>query len=408
MDTFKYLLLGGGMSAGYAAKEFVTQGIEAGELCIVSMDQHPPYQRPPLSKSYLAGEDSEEDILINPRSFYDENGIDLRLKTRVTSVDLDERTATTASDVSIGYEILIIATGSWVRYLDIPGSDLDGVLYLRDMEMSDAIRDAAQNADRAVVVGGGFIGTEIAAYLAQTDTKTTLAYRQDRLIATFFTEEMSRAYEDAFTDHDVELIAGADVAGFEGDGVVSAVRLADGSSIPADMVVCGVGAVQEVGLFEDTDIEADGLIPVDEYLRTARPNVYACGDVARIYDPYFDKDRHIEHEDNARRSGKHVARMVMGDQDPYDYLPYFWSEVFDFSWELWGDTAEADHVFHRKAQRDEDMVVIWTKGNRVVAAWGPWTMPKDDKKLLQQWIKSGEAVDVEKLADETTSIADLQ
>ncbi|MFO7947518.1 MAG: FAD-dependent oxidoreductase, partial [Armatimonadota bacterium] len=375
MDTFRYLLLGGGMAAGYAAKEFVTEGVDGSELCIVSMDKHPPYQRPPLSKSYLAGKDTQEDILINPRSFYGDNGIDLRLQTRVTSVDLDERTVTTASDVTVGYEILIIATGSWVRYLDIPGSDLDGVLYLRDMEMADAIRDAAQDAERAVVVGGGFIGTEIAAYLAQTDTKTAIAYRDERLLSSFFTEEMSRAYENAFADHDVELIAGADVAGFEGDGAVSEVRLADGSSIPADMVVCGVGAIQEVGLFEDTDIESDGLIPVDEYLRTARPNVYACGDVARIYDPYFDNDHHIEHEDHARRSGKHVARMVMGDQDPYDYLPYFWSEVFDFSWEFWGDTADADRVVHREAQRDEDMVVVWTKGDRVVAAWGPWTMP---------------------------------
>lgn len=407
MNRFKYLILGGGMSGGYAASELIKQEINGEDICIVSMDKHPPYQRPPLSKRYLAGKDNLEDILIKPHSFYEDNGIDLRLQTRITDVDLDDRTVTSASDVQIDYETLIIATGSWVRYLDVPGSNLDGVLYLRDVEMSDAIQKAAQEAGRAAVVGGGFIGTEIAAYLAETDAQTSLIYREEKLLDRFFTPTMSAAYERAYQEHDVELIGGADVVGFEGEDHLSGVKLSSGETIPADMVVVGVGVKQEVGLFSDSPIETDGQIDVDEFLQTDLLDVYACGDVARIYDPYFDTYRHIEHEDHARRSGKHVARSVLGEQEPYEYLLYFWSEVFDFSWELWGDTDGADRVIHREAERDEDMVVLWFKGSRLIAAWGPYGMPEEEKTILQDWIKSGEDVKVDALEDETTAITEI-
>lgn len=407
MGQCKYLILGGGMAGGYAASELIKQQIDGEEICMVSMDKYPPYQRPPLSKGYLAGEEEIEDILIKPDSFYEDNGIDLRLQTRITDVDLEGRTVSSASDVQIEYETLIIATGSWVRYLDVPGSDLDGILYLRDVEMSDAIRQAAQEADRAAVVGGGFIGTEVAAYLAEADVRTSLIYRGKHLVDTIFTPQMSGAYERAFDRHGVELIPGAEAAGFEGEDRVTGVKLSSGQTVPADMVVAGVGAKQEVGLFSETPIEAEGHIQVDEFLQTDVMDVYACGDVAHIYDPYFDTHRHIEHEDHARRSGKHVARSALGEQEPYEYLPYFWSEVFGFSWEFWGDTAGADRVIHREAQRDEDMVVLWLKSRRLLAAWVPYSMPKEEKETLQEWIKSGQEVDVDRLADETTPIANI-
>lgn len=240
MERYTYAILGGGMVAGYAAREMVRQGVEAGEIVMISLDEDPPYERPPLSKGLFKGEKQEDEIFINGPGFYEEHGIDLRLKMWVRSVDLDAREIS-SQKTTVGFENLLIATGAWPRELSVPGADLDGVHLLRTLAQSRAIRAAAGDAERAVVIGAGFIGMEIAAGLTVLGVNSTLVYREPRVMAGRFPDPIAHYFEDYYRDRGVELVAEAEVAGIEGEGAVTGVTLGSGDSLPADLVVVGVG-----------------------------------------------------------------------------------------------------------------------------------------------------------------------
>ncbi|HET6614756.1 MAG TPA: FAD-dependent oxidoreductase, partial [Dehalococcoidia bacterium] len=195
MSKYKYIILGGGMVAGYAAQELVERGLQPGKLAIVSSDDALPYERPPLSKDFLAGETEEQQVLINPPAFYDDAGVTVRLSTTVVGVSASEQTIRTADGDTLGFEQLLIATGARVRTLNAPGADLPGVMYLRSLGDSRRLRDAYRTSKRAVVLGGGFIGMEVASVLARHGVATTMAFPEDRVWARFFTPEMSGFFE---------------------------------------------------------------------------------------------------------------------------------------------------------------------------------------------------------------------
>jgi 3-phenylpropionate/trans-cinnamate dioxygenase ferredoxin reductase subunit len=236
------------MVAGFAAKEMVKQGLGAGELCIVSADTQPPYQRPPLSKGFLAGTEELEKVFINREGFYADSGIDLRLGVHAASVDLEAREVRIAEGGMIGFENLLFATGSSVRHVDLPGSDLEGVYYLRTLDDCKRLKAAAAKAKTAVIVGGGFIGTELAARLGELGPEVTFTYREKQVLSFFLTPELSALYEGRYRAHGVQLSPETNAAAFLGTEKVEAVRLEGGEEIAADMVAVAVGVTPDVEL----------------------------------------------------------------------------------------------------------------------------------------------------------------
>jgi NADPH-dependent 2,4-dienoyl-CoA reductase/sulfur reductase-like enzyme len=350
--SFRYLILGGGMAAGYAARAFVEDGAKPGELGIVSSDQDLPYERPPLSKGFLAGRDTDQGILINPPEFYTRHGIEVALREVVDHADLPARRLRTRSGEEYAYEKLLIATGARPRTLDLPGP----VYYLRSAADSRRIRDAAARARSAVVIGGGFIGMEVASVLAQKGLPVTMLVAEDRIWRRLFTPELSAFFQRYYEASGAKVVTGA--------GPVTPERVNG-----ADLVVAGVGVVPEIALFEGTGLALDNGIVVNEFLETSVAGVWAAGDVANYRDVLFGRRRRVEHWDNAVKQGRHAIRNMMGAREPFRNVPYFFSDIFDLSWEFWGDTSDFDRTETRGDYDSKSFSVWWWKGKRLVAAF---------------------------------------
>ena len=387
MANSKYVILGGGMVAGYAAKELGERGLKPGELAIVSADNSVPYERPPLSKGFLSGKDSEEQIRISPESFYAEHEIRLMLRTEVAGIDVAKRVLNLGAGGDIGYEKLVIATGAVVNQLEIPGARLPGIFYLRSLEDAKRIRAHAGGAKRAVVVGSGFIAMEVASVLAQKQVDTTMVVREDRIWKKIFTPAMSHAFERYFEARGVRFLKQAEVAEVRGQAAASAVALKDGRTIECDLVVAGIGVRPVTDLAAKSGIPVGDGVVVNEYLETGLPGIYAAGDVASYQDTLFGKRRRVEHWDNAVSQGQHCARALTGERSPLVHVPYFFSDVFDLSYELWGDMTGADEVVERGDLMGNSFSVWWLKQQRLVAAFA-MNRPDEERNAAPRWIES--------------------
>jgi len=393
------------MVAGYAARQLAELGLRPGNLTIVSADTSIPYERPPLSKSFLAGKDSEESIRINPDAFYRDHGIEVRLQTEVTAVSPSTKRLELLSGDPIGFEKLIVATGARPRRLEVPGSGLDGIYYLRTLDDSVHIRRRAASAKRAAVIGGGFIGMEVASVLAQSGVETHMILREDRIWQQFFSPEMSGFFEGYYKARGVRFAKAATVAEIRGAGAVSSVALAGGHAIPCDMVVAGIGVVPVTEPLAHSGIEMNNGVLVNEFLETTQPGIYAAGDVANYQDVLFGKRRRLEHWDNAVSQGQHCARALMGESAPFRHVPYFFSDVFDLSYEFWGDGAGANQVVHRGDVTSGSFSAWWIRGQRLVAAFA-MKRPEEERDLAPKWIEARQRVSAAKLADASHPIED--
>jgi NADPH-dependent 2,4-dienoyl-CoA reductase/sulfur reductase-like enzyme len=395
----KYVVLGGGMVAGYAAKELVNRGLSSGELTIISADDALPYERPPLSKGFLSGKDKEAEILINPPEWYAQQGIDVKLKTVIQEVDLKKRLVRAKSGEAFEFEYLLVATGARARQLDCPRKDLRNVFYLRSLDDSRKIRQTAASVKRATVVGGGFIGMEVASVLAQKNIETTLIIREDRVWSRVFTPAMSEFFERYYASRGVRLLKRETVSRLEGQDSVSTAVLSSGSKVPCEMVVAGVGASPVTELFIGTGLAVDNGIVVNEYLETNQTGVYAAGDVANYFDTVFNKRRRVEHWDNAVSQGRHWASVVRGDRRPFEHVPYFFSDIFDLSYELWGDAEGATQTLTRGDLKTPSFSVWWLNGNRLIAAF-TMNRPDEERELAPEWIKTKRDISTERLKDQ--------
>src|SRR6185312_10035879 len=365
----KYVILGGGMVAGYAAKQLVELGLGKGELAIVSSDAYVPYERPPLSKGFLAGRDSEESTRINPEKFYSEHHIDLRLKVMVKAVDPIRKLLHLENGDDYRFEKLVIASGANPRHLEIPGAELKNVMYLRALDDSKAIRERAEGVKKAVVIGGGFIGMEVASVLAQKSIDVTMILPEDRISKKLFTPEVSQFFESYYQKRGVKLVKKATVKELRGSKTVDAVAQEGGQTIPAELVVAGIGVTPAVEFLADSGINVGDGVTVNEFLETNTPDIYAAGDVANYQDVLFNKRRRVEHWDNAVSQGQHVAKVLTGHREPFKHVPYFFSDVFELSYEYWGEGADADEAIHRGDLSTNSFSVWWLKKGVVVAAF---------------------------------------
>jgi NADPH-dependent 2,4-dienoyl-CoA reductase/sulfur reductase-like enzyme len=391
----KNLILGGGMVAGYAAKQLVESGLKPGELTILSADSSIPYERPPLSKGFLAGKDTEASILINAEDFYREHEIEIRLGCAVDGVDPARKSVHLRSGEEIGFEKLVVATGARVRTLDIPGRDLAGVYYLRTLEDSKRIRQAGI-AKRAVVIGGGFIAMEVASVLAQKGIATMMVLPDDRIWKRFFTASMSRFFENYYTARGVRFAKNTKVAKLTGAGSAESATLQNGETVACDMVVAGIGVEPVTEPLVTSGIEVKDGVVVNEYLETNQRDIYAAGDVASYYDVLFGKHRRAEHWDNAVSQGQHCARALSGERTPFVHVPYFFSDVFDLSYEFWGDPFGAEEVVESGDLDSSSFSVWWLRQGRLVAAF-VMNRPDEEREAAPRLIQSRETASAETL-----------
>ena len=404
MERFKIVIVGGGMVGGFCLKELAKLGVAAGEICLLSEDRAAPYQRPPLSKEFLTDQQPLEKLAVNKTGFYEDHGIVLRLGAAVTGLDPAAHTVQ-AGGAAVGYDKLVLATGSASRRLDLPGAGLDGIFTLRSLDDCVRLKEAAARARKLVVIGGGFIGTEVGARLAQGGLDTTLTYREHKLLDFFFPPEISALYEDRYTSHGVRLLPATTPAEFVGEGgQVSGVRLDSGEVLAADMVLLAVGAAPNVGLAEAAGLTVDRWLVVNESLQTSDPDIFAGGDMMAYPDRYSGTMRHLEHEEHARRCGRHLARELHGDLQPYDYLPMVWSDVYDISWEFRGDWAGVERIVYRGDVTSGQFSAWWLKQGRVIGALTPYSEDTALADAATALIKERRPVDAATLQDESVTL----
>jgi 3-phenylpropionate/trans-cinnamate dioxygenase ferredoxin reductase component len=367
--SVEYLLVGGGIAAANCARHLREEGAD-GEVLLVGRVPDPPYNRPPLTKKYVRGEESREDILFRPPEWYAEQKVEIMTRTSVMGLDLDARVATLSNKQEIGFGKLLLATGSNVHILHVDGAQLDGIHYLRTMRNSDALEEELEGAERVAVVGGSYIGTELAASFTKLGKQVELIMLEAVTHERFYGPEVGGYFQGVLTDHGVKVHASEELERFEGgDGRVHRVVTKSGLTVDCDFVVIGAGVHPELHLAQQAGIELGKGVLTDRYLETSAPGVFAAGDIAE-YDSVVHGGRiRIEHWDVAFNHGKYAALNMLGKQQEYDVVPYFWSDLADWtSMEYVGPASDWDEVWWR-GTRDEGKFIAWyIKGSKLVGA----------------------------------------
>jgi NADPH-dependent 2,4-dienoyl-CoA reductase/sulfur reductase-like enzyme/predicted acylesterase/phospholipase RssA len=345
-ETIDFLLLGGGLASVTAAETLRAEGAE-GSIAILSADAALPYQRPPLSKQYLTRDQPADRILIQPEQFYRDQRIALRLGTRAAAVEPANHVVVTDGGERISYRKLLIATGGRANTLAVPGADLAGIHCLRTQSDADAIRRDRANAKRALVVGGSFVGLEVAAALAGMGLAVTIVDRGHAIMRRFYAPALSDFFARYASDAGVEIVLGESIAAFEGKGRVRAAVGVSGRRWSCDMVVLGIGIRPETDFLASSGLGIDDGVVVDDRLRAGDPDIFAAGDVANFYDRVFARRRRIEHWDHAVKQGKLAARNMLGQNLFTEDVSYFFGDVFDLSFSMIGAPDEGEEYIER-------------------------------------------------------------
>jgi 3-phenylpropionate/trans-cinnamate dioxygenase ferredoxin reductase component len=344
--TTKYLLIGGGLSCHEAAKELRRIEPDAG-ITLVSDEPHLPYNRPPLSKQFISGKMPRERLFFGKPGFYADSAIETVLSDAVVTLDADARVATTASGLEISFERALIATGGTPIRLPISGIDLPGVCELRTLDDAEAIAAAATEGGKAVIIGGGFIGLETAAFLVESGMSVTVVEREDRIWKRFADEAVSAHVQNFCQDRGITFRFGETVTEILGDTAVCGVRSDAGEDMDADLIVVGVGIRANDQLASDAGLDVDNGIVVDAHLRTSHPAIWSVGDVSRFPDAYSGRMRRIEHWGHARFGGICAGRNMAGQVEVYEALSYVWSDIFNLKVNAAGDSYAADSCILR-------------------------------------------------------------
>ena len=385
MKPFPIVILGGGVAAGYAAKEFVAQSGKGGDLAIVTAENALPYERPPLSKGFLAGQEKASGLQISDAAFYRKHGIAVFRNFQVGKVGFRRRRLQSDSGKVLGFDQLLIATGSTVRRLKVPGANQSEVFYLRQMKDSLAIHAQIKRGRRAVVIGSGFIGMEVVSILASSGVRTTMVFPDDRVWKRLFTPPVSTFFERQFVGHGITFVKSDKVVALTHKNHGCQVVLASGMEVPTDFVVAGIGVMPAIELFRRTALDTADGIKVNKFLETNVPGVWAAGDIANYPDQIFHRRRRVEHWDNAVEQGRVAMRYMMGKIQPFIHVPYFFSDVFDLSYEFWGDADDHDQVAYRGNMNQEQLSVWWLKKQTLCAAL-LMGRSEEERAVAPRWI----------------------
>lgn len=360
-----FAIIGAGLAGGNAAVTLREEGF-AGRIVLIGREPGVPFGRPPLSKTYLRSEEDLSGWYVIPPESYAEQNVQ-RLEASVAAVDVAAHTVALDSGQQVEYLKLLIATGGRNRRLDIPGAQLAGIHYLRTVAECDAIKQAAVAGRHAVVVGMGFIGSEVAASLTQLGVRVTAMFPQRVPLQRVLGDEVGAAFGAIHREHGVELRTQAHVSAFEGTERVEAVLTAEGDRVACDFVVVGVGIEPEVPPVAGAPVAQSNGVLVDEACRASAPDVYAAGDVANQLHPLFGRVR-VEHYNNAEKMGRAAARSMLGSSEPYDYIHTFWSDQYDDKLEYVGHATEWDQFVVRGSLEERRFIGFYLLGGQVLAA----------------------------------------
>jgi len=385
----RIVIIGAALAGASAAIALRDQGYQ-GELTVIGEEGELPYERPPLSKAVLIGERDEPDWVAEEAT-YEDKGISLKLGTTATRIDRS-RKVVVASRTEYPYDKLLIATGAGSRRLDLPGADLDGLLTLRTLEESLALRERFTEGARIVIVGGGWIGCEAAAAARQHGANVTMIEPRSQPLLQVCGEQIGATFAALHRDHGVDLRLGIGVTGFAGDGAVSSVHIKGHASVPADIILIAVGAAPNIALADVAGLQlANGGIAVDATLRSSDPDIYAVGDVAAHDHPKYPYRIRVEHWANAKDQGAHVALNLLGAEEPYLLRPFFFSDQYDLGCEYRGFADPTkDRLVVRGDLKSREFTAFWVRAGAVAAAMNvnQW----DDADTLQELVDSGRQV----------------
>jgi 3-phenylpropionate/trans-cinnamate dioxygenase ferredoxin reductase component len=397
MSTDRTFVIAGAALAGAKAAETLRAEGYDGRVVLIGAEQERPYERPPLSKDYLRGESGRETVYVHEERFYAEHEIELLLGRTVTSVDTSAEEVELDGGERLRYDRLLLAVGAEPRRLPIPGGELPGVHYLRSVQDSDALRERLDRGGSVVVVGAGWIGAEVAASARQRGLDVTVVEQTSVPLERVLGPELGAIYRDIHTDHGVRMLLGSGVEAFEGGAAVERVRTTDGTQIACDFVVVGIGVQPRTQLAAAAGLAVDNGILVDERLQTDVPGVFAAGDVANASHPFFGARIRVEHWANALNQGPAAARNMLDRAEPYDTIPYFYSDQYEVGMEYAGYAPTWDRVVFRGDPASREFIAFWVAGDRVVAGMNVnvWDVTDD----IQRIIRARAVVDDRRLAD---------
>jgi 3-phenylpropionate/trans-cinnamate dioxygenase ferredoxin reductase subunit len=402
-----FVIVGASLAGAKAAQTLREEGF-SGSVVLIGTEADRPYERPPLSKGYLLGKDERDSAFVHEQGWYAEHDVDLRLGVTATAIDRAAKAVDVSGGEPVSYDKLLITTGASPRRLRLPGADLDGVLYLRSIEDSEHLKTALQASGRVVIAGAGWIGLETAAAARHYGCEVTVVEPEPGALHRSVGPELGEVFADLHRSHGVTFRFGAGVSELLGSGgKVSGVVTSDGTELPAEVVVVGIGAIPNSALAAEAGLEVDNGIVTDEALRSSDPDIFAAGDVAHSFNPLLGRRIRVEHWDNALKGGPVAARSMLGQQVSYDLVPYFYSDQYDLGMEAAGvpEPGGYDDIVYRGDKDALEFIAFWLNDRSVVAGMNVnvWDVNDD----IQALIRSGTPVDADRLADPDVPLSEV-
>jgi 3-phenylpropionate/trans-cinnamate dioxygenase ferredoxin reductase subunit len=403
-DRETHVIIGAGLAGAKTAEALRAEGFE-GRIILVGAEAELPYERPPLSKSYLLGKSERASARVHDEEWYADNDVELRTDTTVEGIDVATRRVALDGGERVRFERLVIATGAEPRRLTIPGGDLSGLHYLRDFADADALKQVLRAGGRLVVIGAGWIGMEVAAAARQYGLDVTVVEPAGAPLERALGPALGGFYAEVHRDHGVELLTGVAPERFEGVEAVERVVLNDGRDLDASGVVVGIGITPRIALAEQAGLLVDNGIVVNERLQASVPAIYAAGDVASAFHPWFGRHVRVEHWANALNQPAVAARSMLRKPASYDRQPYFFSDQYDVGMEFTGDPTGSDELVIRGDLSAREFIAFWLKADRVIAGMNVnvWDVTDDIKEL----IGAPGSIDSARLADSEVSLSEL-
>ena len=401
-DTF--IIVGAGHGAGQAVSSLRAGGFE-GRLIVIGEEPYIPYQRPPLSKKFLAGEMEVDRLYFKPEKFYQDRNVEFMLNSRVTQIDRSAKTVTTDTGDTLAYTKLLLMTGTRVRKLQAPGADLPGICYLRTIDDVNHMREAFQPGAKLVVIGGGYIGMEVAAVAKKMGLDVTVVEAMERIMSRGIGEEVSNFFQDMHREEGVTILTGKGVERFEGSTHVTHVVCSDGSKVEADIVVVGIGVLPNQELAEDAGLTCDNGIVVDEYCQTSDPDIFSGGDCTLHPNPLLGRTLRLESVHNAVEQGKTAAAAMLGERKAYAQVPWFWSDQYDVKLQIAGMPDGYDSHVVRGDPSKRKFAVFYLKDNKIICVFAISAMAEymQGRKLIEKAV----SVSPDRLADTSINMKEI-
>jgi 3-phenylpropionate/trans-cinnamate dioxygenase ferredoxin reductase subunit len=399
-----FVIVGASLAGAKAAETLRTEGFD-GRVVLVGEEPVRPYERPPLSKDYLRGESNFDKAAVHKEDFYQENEVELLTSTRVSQLDPASKQVVLQPGGPLHYDQLLLATGASPRTLPIPGAELDGIYYLRTVADSDGLREALGKAGKVVVIGSGWIGSEVAASARQVHKEVTLIGSAHVPLEHVLGAEVGALFSQLHVEHGVDLRPGQGVTAFRGGQKAEAVELSDGSLVGGDVFVVGVGARPRTELAEAAGLELDDGIVLDQYLATSVPGIWAAGDVANAWYRDLGRRMRLEHWSAALNQGPAAAKNMLGSQLPYVKVPFFYSDQYDLGLEYRGFAPNWDQVVYRGDKDRRELIVFWLDHDHVVAGMNVNIWGSGDE--ITALVFPPRRVDPKALADPSVDLASL-